>query len=87
MGCLREMGLRRSKHTGDWRTHSRFVNKEEEFSQPLRGMDTVLDRGLTLRSSGGQRKPGSAVGETLGLFDEPEEQRVSIRKNIALIRY
>lgn len=87
MGCLREMGLRRSKHIGDWRTHSTFVNKEEEFRQPLKGLDTVLERGLTLRSSGGSRKPGSAMGESEGFFDEPAAGRASVMQNIQIIRY
>jgi hypothetical protein len=86
MGCLREMGLRRSKHVGDWRTHSTFKNKEEEFRQPLKGLDTVLEKGLTIRSSGGIRKPGSAVGETESEFDEPQKGRATIRQNISIIR-
>ena len=86
MGCLREMGLRRSKHVGDWRTHSTFKNKEEEFRQPLKGLDTILEKGLTIRSSGGIRKPGSAVGETESEFDEPQKGRATIRQNISIIR-
>jgi hypothetical protein len=35
---------------------SEFVNKEENFKQPLRGQETLLDRGLTIRSSGGSRR-------------------------------
>jgi hypothetical protein len=80
------MGLRRSKHVGDWRTHSTFKNKEEEFRQPLKGLDTVLEKGLTIRSSGGIRKPGSAVGETESEFDEPQKGRATIRQNISIIR-
>jgi hypothetical protein len=87
LGCLREAGLRRSRHTGDFRTKSEFVNKEETFRQPLKGHETVLDRGLTIRSSGGTRRPSGAPDDANGdgLW-EPSKAQQSAESNIFIIR-
>ena len=85
LGCLREAGLRRSRHTGDFRMKSEFVNKEENFRQPLRGQETVLDRGLTIRSSGGSRRPSGDVVNRNGLW-EPNKTQQSADSNLAIIR-
>jgi len=66
------MGLRKSRHSGDWRTKSSFQNKEEEFSQPLKGTDTVLEKGITIRGAGGLRVPAAKTGDgVVGTFKEP----------------
>jgi len=69
VGSLREMGLRRSRHSGDWRSKSEFQNKEEEFVQPLKGTDTVLFKGTTIRGAGGLRIPTAKTGGG-GPFDD-----------------
>ena len=89
LGCLREAGLRRSRHTGDFRTKSEFMNKEETFRQPLKGHETVLDRGLTLRSSGGSRKPSAASDDFInrGGNWEPSSTHQPTENNLLVIRY
>ncbi len=64
---------------------SEFVNKEETYRQPLRGHETVLDRGLTIRSSGGSRRPSGAPDDVIGLL-EPNKMQQSAESNIAIIR-
>ena len=88
LGCLREAGLRKSRHTGDFRTKSEFINKEETFRQPLKGHETVLDRGLTIRSSGGSRKPSAAADDVLnrGGNWEPNNAKQTSESNLAIIR-
>ena len=88
LGCLREAGLRRSRHTGDFRTKSEFLNKEEAYLQPLRGHETVLDRGLTIRSSGGSRKPSAAPDDVLnrGGNWQPSGIQQPSENNLAIIR-
>ncbi|KAJ1492976.1 hypothetical protein T484DRAFT_1879875, partial [Baffinella frigidus] len=88
MGSLVEMGLRRSRHTGDFRTKSEFQNKEESFRQPLRGLDTLLEPGLTIRGTGGERKPRDRTGDgELAVFQTPSEAgRASTEQNLELIR-
>jgi len=87
IGALREMGLRKSRHSGDWRTKSEFRNKEEEFSQPLKGHDTVLEKGITIRGAGGQRLPSTKTGDGAGgAYQEPSGGKASTAQNVALIR-
>ena len=87
LGSLREMGLRKSRHSGDWRTKSQFQNKEEEFTQPLRGYDTVLEKGITIRGAGGQRLPAAKTGDGVsGAFQEPSGGQASTAQNVAIIR-
>lgn len=87
VGSLREMGLRKSRHSGDWRTKSAFQNKEEEFSQPLKGSDTVLEKGITIRGAGGQRVPTAKTGDgDMGAFREPQGGQASTAANVVLIR-
>lgn len=89
MGSLVEMGLRRSRHTGDFRTKSEFQNKEESFRQPLRGLDTTLEPGLTIRGTGGQRKPRTVTGDgEQAIFNSPPSGtgRATTEDNLQLIR-
>ena len=87
VGSLREMGMRKSRHSGDWRTKSTFQNKEEEFNQPLKGSDTVLEKGITIRGAGGLRVPTAKTGDGVGgAFQEPKGGYAGTAQNIALIR-
>ena len=87
VGSLREMGMRKSRHSGDWRTKSTFQNKEEEFNQPLKGSDTVLEKGITIRGAGGVRVPTAKTGDGAGsAFQEPMGGHAGTAQNIALIR-
>lgn len=87
MGALREMGLRKSRHSGDWRTKSEFKNTEEEFVQPLRGTDTVLQKGTTIRGAGGERTSSAKTGDGAGGgFQEPKGGQAPTSHNVAIIR-
>lgn len=87
LGALREMGLRKSRHSGDWRTKSEFQNKEEEFVQPLRGTDTIFQKGTTIRGAGGERTSSAKTGDGLGGgFQEPQGGQAPTSHNVAIIR-
>ena len=86
-GALREMGLRKSRHSGDWRSKSMFENKEENFVQPLKGSETVLLRGTNIRGGGGDRQPSTKTGDgEAAEFREPEGGRAPTSHNLAIIR-
>ena len=86
-GALREMGLRKSRHSGDWRSKSMFDNKEENFVQPLKGSETVLLRGTNIRGGGGDRQPSTKTGDgEAAEFREPEGGRAPTSHNLAIIR-
>ena len=86
MGCLREMGLRKSRHVGDFRTKSEFLNKEEGFRQPLRGHETILERGIVLRNTGGLRKPLEASDSAARDSLQPSTAPIPEEVNLAIIR-
>jgi hypothetical protein len=87
LGALREMGLRKSRHSGDWRTKSEFKNAEEEFVQPLRGTDTVFQKGTTIRGAGGERTSSAKTGDGAGgSFQEPKGGQAPTSQNVAIIR-